>query len=381
LLKEIEWQSVFRNCAEVVRVKIVCREPSKVPAGRLFNFQGKLFQLQFTVELVTEKNGRDGGVQNKDLGDDDLENTNGGKSDDGNGANADSSKEHGNGNSSNHGGNLSGNQNFQRGNGAEGSKRILHEVSVLKGEEIFSLLLQNGAIGSADQFQWCDKVSENVLQEVENFWQSEEQSFVQEMQLSVEDGQVVQLPEDLFASKEDVAVNVEGDSLEAEQGKKQKTWGPVMATRQSNRIDRSMKIMDKAKEMKKKINLEIPASKKLSGIMKSNPFNLLHFDSLGDMASTVGVKIGSSILDSVVDDNAEAENLTSVNISCLDDNKSGPVIVDELIEVDSDQISIDSVDPPEQYITAHDSYDLDEGSWTKVCSRKRRKHPRKSFKC
>jgi hypothetical protein len=45
LLKEIEWQSVFRNCAEVVGVKIVCREPSKVPAGRLFNFHGKLFQL------------------------------------------------------------------------------------------------------------------------------------------------------------------------------------------------------------------------------------------------------------------------------------------------------------------------------------------------
>jgi hypothetical protein len=99
------------------------------------------------------------------------------------------------------------------------------------------------------------------------------------------------------------------------------------------------------------------------------------------MASTVGLKIGASILASVIDDNVEAENLSSVNISCLDDNKSSPVIVDELIEVDSDQISIDSVDSLEQYITAHDSYDLDEGSWTKVCSRKRGKHPRKSFQC
>jgi hypothetical protein len=43
------------------------------------------------------------------------------------------------------------------------------------------------------------------------------------MQLSVEDGQVVQLPEDLFASKEDVAVSVEGEGLGAEKGKKQKT--------------------------------------------------------------------------------------------------------------------------------------------------------------
>jgi hypothetical protein len=85
LLKEIEWQSVFRNCAEVVRVKIVCREPSKVPAGRLFNFQGKLFQLQFTVEMETEKSGKEGGVQNREMGDDDFGNANGGKSDDGNG--------------------------------------------------------------------------------------------------------------------------------------------------------------------------------------------------------------------------------------------------------------------------------------------------------
>jgi hypothetical protein len=62
LLKEIEWQSVFRNCAEVVRVKVICRDPSNVPAGRLFNFQGKLFQLQFTVEIENEKGAKDGGA-------------------------------------------------------------------------------------------------------------------------------------------------------------------------------------------------------------------------------------------------------------------------------------------------------------------------------
>jgi hypothetical protein len=28
----------------------LCRDPSKIPFGRLFNFQGKLFQLQFKVE-------------------------------------------------------------------------------------------------------------------------------------------------------------------------------------------------------------------------------------------------------------------------------------------------------------------------------------------
>jgi hypothetical protein len=203
----------------------------------------------------------------------------------------------------------------------------------------------------------------------------------QDMHLSVEDDQVVQLPEDLCASNEEVAVSVEEEGLESEKGKKQKTWGPVMATRQSNRIDRSVKIMDKAKELKKKINLEIPASKKLSGIMKSNPFNLLQFDALGDMASTVGVKIGSSILDSVVDDSGEAGILTKVDSSCsvTSNNKTGKL--GELIEVDCDQISIASMDSHEQYNTAHDCYDLDDDSWIKVSSRKRGKHPRKSFKC
>jgi hypothetical protein len=66
-------------------------------------------------------------------------------------------------------------------------------------------------------------VSDEVLQEVEGFWQDEEQSFTQTMQLAVEDDQEVQLPKDLFANKEEVAHSVEGEELEAEKGKKQKT--------------------------------------------------------------------------------------------------------------------------------------------------------------
>jgi hypothetical protein len=132
----------------------------------LFNFQGKLFHLQLTVEMVTEKTGRDGNVQNKDMdgaNGDGFDGANGGKSDDGNGANPDLPKDPGNGSFSNSRGSQSGNQFSQRGNGTEGSKRILHEVVVLKGEEIFSLLLQKGAIGSSGQFNWGEQVSDEVL--------------------------------------------------------------------------------------------------------------------------------------------------------------------------------------------------------------------------
>jgi hypothetical protein len=50
ILKRIDWQSVFKYCAEVVRVQLLCRDPSKITFGRLFNFQGKLFQLQFKMD-------------------------------------------------------------------------------------------------------------------------------------------------------------------------------------------------------------------------------------------------------------------------------------------------------------------------------------------
>jgi hypothetical protein len=51
MLKKVDWQSIFKNCAEVVRVEILCRDPNRIPVGRLFNFHWKLFQLQFTAEL------------------------------------------------------------------------------------------------------------------------------------------------------------------------------------------------------------------------------------------------------------------------------------------------------------------------------------------
>jgi hypothetical protein len=42
--------SVFKDCAEVVRVKIKCRDSTRIPAGRLFHFQGKFHQLLFEAE-------------------------------------------------------------------------------------------------------------------------------------------------------------------------------------------------------------------------------------------------------------------------------------------------------------------------------------------
>jgi hypothetical protein len=195
----------------------------------------------------------------------------------------------------------------------------------------------------------------------------------------MEENQEIQSPAELFPTKEPEKQLKEVEVKDAEKTKKQKTWGPVMPIRQSNRIDRSMNVMDKVKELKKKINLEVPASKKLSGIMRNNLFNLLQFDALGNMASTVGVKIGTSILDSSIDDDEVIDESLREEIST---SNATLVTKDvEIVDVENDHISNDSMESLEQYNTAHDINDVDDDSWTKVYSRKWGKHPKKLFQC
>jgi hypothetical protein len=183
----------------------------------------------------------------------------------------------------------------------------------------------------------------------------------------------------LFPTKEAKKQLKEVEVKDAEKTKKQKTWGPVMPIRRSNRLDRLMNVMDKVKELKKKINLEVPASKKLSGIMRNNLFNFLQFDALGNMASTVGVKIGTSILDSSIDDDEVIDESLREEIST---SNATLVTKDvEIVDVENDHISNDSMESLEQYNTAHDINDVDDDSWTKVYSRKWGKHPKKLFQC
>jgi hypothetical protein len=47
----VDWLSVFKNNAQEVRIFVSCRDPSKVPDGRLFEFHKNQFTLGFTVEM------------------------------------------------------------------------------------------------------------------------------------------------------------------------------------------------------------------------------------------------------------------------------------------------------------------------------------------
>jgi hypothetical protein len=68
LILELDWLSVFRNNAQEVRVRVSCRDPSKLPHGRLFSFHGNLFHLGFTLESVVPT-----GDDNDDLLGEELE--------------------------------------------------------------------------------------------------------------------------------------------------------------------------------------------------------------------------------------------------------------------------------------------------------------------
>jgi hypothetical protein len=175
------------------------------------------------------------------------------------------------------------------------------------------------------------------------------------------------LPEDIMPSF-DQMLQQEADLVKTNQGesKKQKVWGPIQPVRQSSRIDRSKHIMDKAMELKEKKNAMLP-SKKLSGIMHSNPFHVLQSSEFIDMSSKLGVVI------TVDDDDVPFVDVSSQIVD-------SPVSV---VERDSLQIStnIDQIiKTPEQYNPILESDDVEDNLWIDVYRKRRGKHPRKLFK-
>jgi hypothetical protein len=47
---EVDWSSLFKLFYERIRVKVVCRNPLKIPSERLFELDKKLFLVSMAVE-------------------------------------------------------------------------------------------------------------------------------------------------------------------------------------------------------------------------------------------------------------------------------------------------------------------------------------------
>jgi hypothetical protein len=61
LLREVDRASLFKSFYENVRVKISCRNPTKIPRERLFELSEKLYMINFLVEGFEQRQGSDDG--------------------------------------------------------------------------------------------------------------------------------------------------------------------------------------------------------------------------------------------------------------------------------------------------------------------------------
>lgn len=51
---EVDWQGLFNSFFSSVRVKVQCKDPSRIPKQRIFVFNTKLYLLEFKTEGVEQ---------------------------------------------------------------------------------------------------------------------------------------------------------------------------------------------------------------------------------------------------------------------------------------------------------------------------------------
>jgi hypothetical protein len=69
LLEDVDWHGIFSSFYETVRMKIRCRDSSKIPNERLFCINKKHYKITVIVEKVVDQAGSSGG-KGEDDGDD-----------------------------------------------------------------------------------------------------------------------------------------------------------------------------------------------------------------------------------------------------------------------------------------------------------------------
>jgi hypothetical protein len=57
LLEDVDWQGLFSSFFENIRMKIKCRDSSKILKERLFCIDKKLYKIAITVEVPKESGG------------------------------------------------------------------------------------------------------------------------------------------------------------------------------------------------------------------------------------------------------------------------------------------------------------------------------------
>jgi hypothetical protein len=236
---------------------------------------------------------------------------------------------------------------------------------VIPGCEIYKLLMEKGAIGTDGQFIWdsSNNADNSVRSEVTSFWNEDGLSFADKMEEAAIEQ--LNLPEDIMPAFHDLMKDRDDQGA----GKKQKkAWGHVQPSRQSDRIDRSKNVMDKAMELKERKNT-LGAASKMSGIIRSNPFHVLQVEELGDMARKIGIHVDIDVVD--VTEESDSLGMPKNQLVHSDEILDSSLGIDVLSDAECPRT-------PDQYNTDHEFDDRGENVWVHVTRKKRGKHPRKS---
>jgi hypothetical protein len=57
---EIDWNSLFSNFFRMVRIKVACKDASKIPSKRLFEMRKNMYVIRFKVEGMSNQDEEDG---------------------------------------------------------------------------------------------------------------------------------------------------------------------------------------------------------------------------------------------------------------------------------------------------------------------------------
>ncbi|KAM0868635.1 hypothetical protein ACQ4PT_041180 [Festuca glaucescens] len=347
VLVNIDWHGIFRSFYKEVRVKVSVRDKSKIPANKLFEMEQCFFLIDFSIESEwdaidvdddeddpDQNNNEDKIEEEDDLGEDfqDL----------------DKSKKSG------------GNNRMKTGStipdDVQGEKSVSRSVFTQDLETSVK-----GKVLGVEQPHFSANAL--VMRSVEaNIEKSLLQSFdveSDEVTGNVNDNQAVAL------------VDQPAQSMSSLAWKEKKNWGLVQATRMSSRIQRDGRsAIEKAQEIKKSKNLEVPKGNKIHGF--SNSFVALENQNLFEKSKSAGISLGlkSMNADTIINKVKEIEINRLKNFHASNHDMFLPVdislTVDEMRKDVGDEVH--GSDDQEEYSS---DFPDDDEPWTLVSSRKR----------
>jgi len=80
LMVEVDWQTIFNSFFSIVRVRIQCKDPTKIPRKRIFVFKQQVYLINFKPEGFEQLDippehggpGQDGSIEELEDKEDDL---------------------------------------------------------------------------------------------------------------------------------------------------------------------------------------------------------------------------------------------------------------------------------------------------------------------